>query len=92
MEYHWEHTKREASVVGSGPPLCVHVSSRALMVVWVPSPEHPWVHILLRPFSLSLHSQPQSSPQVCPLKPEFKHPASHPSEAPTKLQQTLILG
>ena len=42
-----------------------------------PSSAHPWLWLgpHSSPFRLSPCSHPQSAPQVCPLKPEFQHPA-----------------
>ena len=44
---------------------------------WAPYFVHPWLRLgsHSNPFRLSLCSQPQSSPWVCPLKPVFQHPA-----------------
>ena len=68
----WEHADNEAAMVGPHPSL--HVLTMVLL--WqtcAPCQLHPRPH--LRPFGLSLHSQTKSPHQVCPLKPEFQHPA-----------------
>ena len=63
---------------GHTPPLVPVLTMWLLWLNWAPSCAHPQLlpgpHP--RPFRLSLPSQTKSSPRVCPLKPEFQHPAA----------------
>ena len=74
----WRMVCKEAAVVGCTPPftcdltVALHFCGRPWFL-----PCTPLVATILcsSPFRLSPCSQPQSSPWVCPLNPEFQHPA-----------------
>ena len=73
-----EHAESKAAMAGGITPPFEHLLTMALLWrTWAPSEYTPVCgpHHTPSPFSLSLHSQPQSSPRVCLLKPEFQYPA-----------------
>lgn len=62
-------------MVGLSLSLCMCVNNKAAMEDLAPFCTNPWLWPRPRssPFGLFLHSQSQSSPQVCLLKPMFQH-------------------
>ena len=62
---------------GPTSPFACMLTMGLLKWTWALSCTHSqlWTGQHSSPFRLSPCSQPQSSPQVCPLKPEFQHPA-----------------
>ena len=70
--------------MGPCPSLCLRVTPLTVGLLWQTQAQS-CVHLLLQPkaystpFRLSLHSESQSFPQVCPLKPKFQHLAPMPT-------------
>ena len=78
-------------MVGAFPSLCMCVNNKAAMEDLAPFCANPWLwpRPCSSPFGLSLHSQSQSSPQVCLLKPMFQHLGPmHTTKACFQLEST----
>ena len=74
---HCEHPDNEAVMVDPCPSLPV-LKMGLLWQTHTLSCTHPHLRLrsYFRPLGLSLHSQTESSPWVCPLKPEGQHPVT----------------